>query len=145
MSCRNLRASMGAFFLTTALESVELSSLPTPILAGHTHMNDAPGHFPSGIPTELTDTEQTIASLWNEVLRNTTFPAPMDNFFALGGDSMAMITLEFRIKEETGVALAPGTLLSAPTLRELSQAVDALLSESHQPFSVPDTPQQMPR
>jgi acyl carrier protein len=56
--------------------------------------------------------------LWQEVLQMPEAPAAGDNFFALGGDSMAMVTLEFRILEETGVALPAGAILGAPTLRE---------------------------
>lgn len=78
--------------------------------------------------SELTATEHTIAELWNEVLRNSAPLQPSDNFFAVGGDSMAMVTLEFRIQEQMGVALAPGTVLAAPTLRELSSTVDSLIS-----------------
>lgn len=68
----------------------------------------------------FTDTERMLAELWIEVLRITSAPQPADNFFALGGDSMAMVMLEFRIREQLGVALKPGTVLVAPTLRELS-------------------------
>jgi acyl carrier protein len=77
--------------------------------------------------TDLTSTEREIAALWSEVLQNAAPPRSTDNFFAAGGDSMGMITLEFRIKEELGVELPPGTLLSAPTLHELSYIVDTLL------------------
>lgn len=92
-----------------------------------------PSPFTANEPnSKLTITEHTIANLWNEVLRGVTHLQPTDNFFALGGDSMAMVTLEFRIKEQMGVELAPGTLLSAPTLRELSSTVDSLMSQLSQ-------------
>lgn len=80
--------------------------------------------------TDLTVTEQALADLWIEVLRGTANPQPNDDFFAVGGDSMAMVTLEFRIKEEMGVELAPGTVLAAPTLRQLSSTIDSLLNSS---------------
>lgn len=69
-------------------------------------------------------TQRAIALLWKEALQMTDLPAADDNFFSLGGDSMTMTVLEFRIAEELSVGLNPGTLLSAPTLRELSAAVD---------------------
>lgn len=78
----------------------------------------------------LTAAKRTVADLWNEVLRSDTPPKLTDNFFAVGGDSMAMVTLEFRIMEQLGVQLAPGTVLSAPTLGELSSIVDSLLQPS---------------
>src|SRR6266849_5747882 len=76
----------------------------------------------------LSVTERGVAELWSEVLTLTRTPSPSDNFFALGGDSMAMVMLEYRIKEEFSVELSPGALLGAPTLRELSAMVDAVSS-----------------
>lgn len=87
--------------------------------------------------SKLTITERMVADLWNEVLRNITMPQPNDNFFAVGGDSMAMVTLEFRIKEEIGVELPPGTVLSAPTLRELSSTIDSLARHRSQRMTLP--------
>lgn len=67
--------------------------------------------------------EHLLADLWREVLHVDETPKGDDNFFALGGDSMAMVTLEFRIQEETGISLPPGALLAAPTLRQLTALV----------------------
>lgn len=74
-------------------------------------------------PTSVT--ERTVAALWSEVLQTADLPGATDDFFALGGDSMAMVMLEFRIKEEFSVELPAGAVLGAPTLRELSAVVDA--------------------
>lgn len=71
-----------------------------------------------------------IAALWREVLR-TNEPLDMnDDFFALGGDSMTMVMLQFRIQEEFSVNLAASAVLEAPTLGELSALVDAARTES---------------
>lgn len=70
-------------------------------------------------------TERALAALWSEVLQTAEQPVATDNFFAVGGDSMAMVILEFRIKEEFSVELPAGTVLNAPTLRELSALIDA--------------------
>lgn len=70
-------------------------------------------------------TERALAALWNEVLQTAEQPVATDNFFAIGGDSMAMVILELRIKEEFSVELPAGTVLNAPTLRELSAMIDA--------------------
>lgn len=67
--------------------------------------------------------ESAVAELWKEALQMSEFPDPSDNFFHLGGDSMTMVMLEFRINEELGVALSPGAVLGAPTLRELAALV----------------------
>lgn len=81
-------------------------------------------------PQATTMTERALAALWSEVLESTEQPGATDNFFALGGDSMAMITLEFRIKEEFSVELPAGAVFGAPTLRELSAVVDAARDDS---------------
>lgn len=51
-------------------------------------------------------------------------PGAEDNFFALGGDSTAMVMVELRIQEELSVELPPGAMLNAPSLRELAHLVD---------------------
>lgn len=71
------------------------------------------------------DTEHVVATLWCEALQMNELPAATDNFFALGGDSMTMTMLEFRISEELGVELPTGTVLNSPTVRELSAVIDA--------------------
>ena len=72
----------------------------------------------------LSSTEALIASLWQEVLQLHELPTAQDNFFALGGDSMTMTMLEFRINEELSIDMPAGTVLEAPLLRELSSLVD---------------------
>lgn len=88
-----------------------------------------------GTPGETTQplsvTERCVAELWSEVLQTAELPGATDDFFTLGGDSMAMVILEFRIKEEFSVELSAGAVLSAPTLRELSALVDAARGGSH--------------
>lgn len=82
--------------------------------------------FPDETNGPLSATERGVAELWREVLSAEEIPNGTDNFFALGGDSMAMVMVEYRIKEEFSVELPPGALLAAPTLRELSALVDAV-------------------
>ena len=72
----------------------------------------------------ITETERTIAALWKEVLATDESPGPADNFFALGGDSTAMVLVELRIKEEFSVELPVGSMLGAPSVRELSYLVE---------------------
>jgi hypothetical protein len=69
-------------------------------------------------------TERIIALLWSEVLRSDAQPHARDNFFSSGGDVIAAARLELRIEDELPVALRPGTVRDAPTLRELSSSVD---------------------
>lgn len=81
---------------------------------------------PDDRPDRLTATERAMADLWKEVLQTSYSITPQDDFFALGGDSMAMVTLEFRIQETLAVCLPAGAVLSAPTLRQLCCVVDSL-------------------
>lgn len=78
-------------------------------------------------------TERAVAALWSEVLETSELPSATDNFFALGGDSIAMLTLEFRIEEELSVELPEGAVFGAATLRELSALVDAARGGSRSP------------
>jgi oxalate---CoA ligase len=48
-----------------------------------------------------------------------------DNFFELGGDSLLVTLLIDRIEGDFGVALAPGVIFEAPTVRALAGAVTA--------------------
>jgi acyl carrier protein len=70
-------------------------------------------------------TETVVAALWQEVLQVPQTLSADDNFFELGGDSIAMVTVLFRIQEELAVELPPDTLFSASTLGELAAVVDA--------------------
>src|SRR5579863_609123 len=83
--------------------------------------------------TTLSMTERTLGNLWCEVLQTVNSPKSTDNFFSLGGDSMAMVLMEFRIKEEFSVDLPAGTALMAPSLGELAAAIDAKLADAHTP------------
>lgn len=84
----------------------------------------------------LIETERIVASLWSEALQLTEAPAATDNFFSLGGDSMTMTLVEFRIKEELSVDLPAGSILAAPSLRELSELIAMKLPQSDDPPSV---------
>lgn len=77
----------------------------------------------------LSTTERALAELWTEVLPGAGVPAAADNFFALGGDSIGMITVLFRIKEEFEVELPSGSMFEAPTLQGLAAVLDHALAQ----------------
>ena len=87
--------------------------------------------------TNLLDIEEELGELWMEALQIDKPPIPTDNFFSLGGDSMAMVALEFRIKEEFSVELPAGSVLGAQTLRELATVIDAASGEIETPVTTP--------
>ena len=70
------------------------------------------------------ETENAIAALWKEVLALPDLPRADDNFFSLGGDSTAMVMVEFRIQEEFSVEIPPGAMLTVPSLRELARLIE---------------------
>lgn len=72
-------------------------------------------------------TEHTIAAIWASDL-NADAVASESDFFALGGDSLSMLTVLFRVSQALGVEVAPETLYHHPTLGAFSRAVDDLLS-----------------
>jgi acyl carrier protein len=78
-----------------------------------------------------TNMEIAIAALWQEALQLPNLPSSTDNFFALGGDSMTMTMVEFRIKEELHIDLPAGAMLNAQSLRELSILVKTNVIEHH--------------
>jgi acyl carrier protein len=78
--------------------------------------------------TDLTATEQQIAGLWNEVLMLDSPVTASDHFFALGGDSLAITMIVFRVNEMLRIDVSPGTLVEFPVLREFCAALDRLLA-----------------
>lgn len=68
------------------------------------------------------ETEARIAGCWTELL-GVERVAPEDDFFALGGHSLAAVRLFVRIRKQFGVDLPLASLFEAPTLRQLAKLV----------------------
>jgi non-ribosomal peptide synthetase component F len=68
-------------------------------------------------------TEETIATLWARVLDRARVGRD-DDFFDLGGDSLATLTLMFGIEEALGIALPVTMIYVAPTVAALAKAVE---------------------
>ena len=66
--------------------------------------------------------EANLAAIWKATLEVEAVK-PEDNFLQLGGDSMTMMIVLSRVREEFGVTLDPTVLFEFPTLRELGQMV----------------------
>jgi acyl-CoA synthetase (AMP-forming)/AMP-acid ligase II/thioesterase domain-containing protein/acyl carrier protein len=63
-----------------------------------------------------------LSRIWEDVLEYA--PVALDeNFFAAGGDSLRAIRVMLRIEADLGVTMPMDTLLAAPTIRALAQAV----------------------
>ncbi len=76
-------------------------------------------------------TETALAALWRQVLRVPRV-TPEDDFFELGGDSLAATELASRAERLTGARLSPAALFNAPTLGAFATLIacsDARLRE----------------
>ena len=77
----------------------------------------------------LTQVERAIAAVWCELLGAQEIDL-QDDFFALGGHSLAAVRLFARIRKEFGVDLPLATLFKAPTLGALSALVEQARSRA---------------
>ena len=73
----------------------------------------------------ITTTEQEIKKIWKEVL-GVENPGVEEDFFKIGGHSLAAITIVFRVGESMGVSLEIETLFENPTIRGISKIIDDL-------------------
>ncbi|MGE0231618.1 MAG: phosphopantetheine-binding protein, partial [Flavobacteriaceae bacterium] len=82
----------------------------------------APGRA-EGVPMPA-DTEAWLGELWRRVLKLNAAPGPDEDFFELGGDSLATAEMIFAVEGKFGISLPLEAYYSDPTLRGLG----ALLS-----------------
>jgi FkbH-like protein len=69
--------------------------------------------------------EQGVAAIWCEVLHLADVSASAV-FFALGGDSVAMVRVISRLRDAFGVELTPGQFFGAPTIQGLARTIAGL-------------------
>ncbi|MGF1481220.1 MAG: amino acid adenylation domain-containing protein, partial [Cyanophyceae cyanobacterium] len=72
-----------------------------------------------------TPTEEILAAIWAEVL-GTASVGVHDNFFAMGGHSLLATQLISRVRQTFSVELPLRDLFAAPTIEQLSLAIEAL-------------------
>lgn len=66
-----------------------------------------------------------IAAIWTDVLQLVSPPGPGDNFFSLGGDSLLMTMVLFRVNETFQIELPPVALIEAPELGAFGTFVES--------------------
>ncbi len=75
------------------------------------------------LPDGATATEQALAQIWAEVLKQTDF-SPDDDFFDIGGQSLTGFSVIRRIEKQFGIELEIDDLFDHGTLRELAAQID---------------------
>jgi acyl carrier protein len=88
-----------------------------------------------------TTTEETIASIWAEILGRERVSVE-DNFFELGGHSLLAIQMISRVRDRLAAAVPIGLVFEAPTVAALARSIDqgntAPVCEDGPVGSVPD-------
>jgi amino acid adenylation domain-containing protein len=95
---------------------VDRKALPEPDSESATHRRE--------YVAPRTPVEQTLATLWSEVLRHDG-PGVLDDFFELGGHSLLATQLVSRIRDAFQVELPLRELFESPTVARLAQRVEA--------------------
>ncbi len=95
-------------FPLTPNGKLDRSALPAPCFAGDLHRRIAAS----------TPLQQQLHSLWADVLGHGDFGIH-DNFFAIGGHSLAAARLIFRIEESLATTMPLAMIFHAPTIAEM--------------------------
>ncbi|MBT6180171.1 MAG: HAD-IIIC family phosphatase, partial [Deltaproteobacteria bacterium] len=75
-----------------------------------------------------TETEETLAALWREVLKVDRVGVT-DNFFELGGHSLLATQLVARLRERFDAEIPLQVLFQSATVRELGEKLDAFIAD----------------
>jgi acyl-CoA synthetase (AMP-forming)/AMP-acid ligase II/acyl carrier protein len=89
-----------------------------------------PPHAPPATPSE-----HLLFALWSELLAVPDLGTD-DNFFDLGGNSIAAVQIVARVRAETGVDLPISRFLIDPTIRSLALTLTSLQAQSLSPESL---------
>ncbi|MEU9510980.1 amino acid adenylation domain-containing protein [Micromonospora sp. NPDC048170] len=84
-----------------------------------------------GYVAPATGTEKAVADVWGEVLDIARI-GRRDNFFGLGGHSLLVTRVVYRLRETLGVDLPLRSLFEAATVAELAHEIDTVLADAGQ-------------
>ena len=100
----------------------------SPVLGAKTTPVSAPAWDDFGEPQakgeELTDLQRALSAIWRELLGFHEIGVT-ENFFALGGNSLAAIGVISRLRTTFHIDLPPSALIAAPTIAELASCMIA--------------------
>ncbi|MEQ9399190.1 MAG: non-ribosomal peptide synthetase [Longimicrobiales bacterium] len=89
---------------------------------------EPPGYAPETAPSVEGTLDGRLSLIWSEFLGRGGL-SPSTDFFEAGGHSLMAVEVLLRVREEFGVPIALGALFEHPTLGELADEVERLLSE----------------
>jgi amino acid adenylation domain-containing protein len=112
---------------TTPSGKLDPTRLPEPVIARRSEETAPPA----------SETEKVLAPIWADVLGLQRVNA-LDNFFDLGGESLAAARLMARVAAALSVRLPVRDLFAAPTLRTLAARIDAATRTDLETDRVPD-------
>jgi thioester reductase-like protein/acyl carrier protein len=72
---------------------------------------------------QLTEIQSTIASIWKKVLNLDASLTCADDFFALGGHSLILVTIQRAIEERFHVTLSLSDMFAAPTIQGMESII----------------------
>ena len=109
------------------IETLPITSMTGPVTAAPASAPAPPGAGAGiarpGGPAPSTDTERVVAQVWQEVLGLASVAAT-DNFFDVGGHSMALAVVQARLGERLRRPLRLVDLFHYPTIRSLAAHLD---------------------
>lgn len=121
---RHLVPLAAADFPLTATGKVRRDALAQGYLAGRWDRYVVP---PTASATSAADGVETrLAAIWQAALGLGGLPGPQDDFFALGGDSLASSDIVFAVEESFGCVLPLTEFFATPTLAAMARIVDGL-------------------
>jgi amino acid adenylation domain-containing protein len=85
------------------------------------------------LPENATDTEQTILAICEDVLEQNGLGLK-DNFFDVGGTSLALLRVFAEVNKHFNVALDPTLIIEGPTIARLASCVDVQLQADRSRF-----------
>lgn len=98
----------------------------------------APSQSPA-VSAPMTPTEQVVAGMWQDILEKKQIGVK-DDFFDLGGTSLALIRIFARVNERFHLALNGSILVEEPTVSRLAHCIDEQLAGAENVSSVAVTP-----
>lgn len=74
-------------------------------------------------PNVMSDIERRIAKIWEKTLKVSPIGLH-DDFFVIGGDSLAAVEVMMEVEEEFSIILDPVEILEASTISDLAKMVE---------------------